>query len=87
MSEQDDTNHPVEIEMVVEMPRIIEGPIILADGTSLSIGDRVEHVNLGTGTIIRLFEYRDLGPGVFVDFGNDVQKQIGAAYATKVVTF
>lgn len=86
MTENDESNQVTEIDMVVEMPRIIDGPIVLADGTTLSIGDRVEHKNLGTGTIIRLFEYRELGPGVFVDFGNDVQKQIGAGFVKKLAS-
>jgi hypothetical protein len=83
MTESSATDQADEIDMVVEMPRIVDGPIVLADGTTLSIGDRVQHVNLGTGTIIRLFEYRELGPGVFVDFGNGVQKQIGMNFVKK----
>jgi hypothetical protein len=84
MSEQDETNRPVEIEMVVELPIILEGPIVLEDGTTLSIGDIVAHETYGTGTIIRLFQYHGFGPGVFIDFGNDVEKQIDASFVKKV---
>jgi hypothetical protein len=84
MTENDKSKEVTEIDMVVEMPRILDGPIVLSDGTTLSNGDRVEHATLGTGTIIRLFEYSELGQGVFVDFGNNVRDQIGIAYVKKV---
>lgn len=86
MTEKDDSDDPIQIDMVLELPRILEGPLVLSDGSTLSVGDRVEHATLGTGTIIRLFEYSELGPGVFVDFGNEVEDMIGVGFVKKVVS-
>ncbi len=64
--------------MVIKLPYFIHEPIELGEGTTLAVGDQIEHVRFGRGTIIRIGAYEEepMGPFIFVDFGNDVQKEL-----------
>ena len=69
-------------EMVMKLPYFITEPIKLDNGTVLAIGDDVEHVDFGRGTIIRIGAYDEepVGPFIFVHFGNDVRKELDPSY-------
>lgn len=36
-----------KLEIEIPLPKIIEGPILMSDGTTLVIGDRVKHNEFG----------------------------------------
>ena len=69
-------------EMVMKLPYFVTEPIELQDGTVLAIGDQVEHVDFGCGTIIRIGAYDEepKGPFIYVDFGNDVRKELDPSF-------
>ncbi len=69
-------------EMVMKLPFFITDPIQLNDGTVLAIGDHVEHVKFGRGTIIRIGAYDEepKGPFIFVDFGNDIRHELDPSF-------
>jgi hypothetical protein len=77
MAKQNDAEFPKIFEIEFELPKILKEPIELDDGTTLYVGDRVEHPKYGIGTMIRLLFYKDFGQGVFVDFGHDIEKALG----------
>jgi hypothetical protein len=72
-----------ELEIEIPLPRIIEGPIVLSDGTALVIGDKVVHESFGRGLIRRLMHSNDVGDLVFVKFESGVDKILGASFVKK----
>jgi len=71
-------------EMVIELPEILKEPLRLADGTVLSEGDRVEHSQFGTGTIVRIWRYQDVGTCLYIDFGSNVKEEILPQFVRKL---
>jgi len=76
---------PEQVEMEITLPDIIEEPLQLPDGTVLSVGDTVEHSSIGVGQIIRIWTYHgDIGTCLYIDFGNEVRKEIHPSFVKKV---
>ncbi len=74
-----------EIEMVIELPELSDGPVVLPDGSSVRIGDNVSHEEFGTGTIYRIANYHDdLGILLCVEFSGGVEKMLGIDFVRKV---
>ncbi len=73
------------VEVLFELPDLLEGPIELPSGGMVGIGDKVEHPEYGIGNVFRVGTYHDdLGPFVFCDFPNHPSKMIGIAFVKKV---
>lgn len=72
------------LEIEIKLPKIIKGPIVKADGTTLVIGDRVKHQTFGTGSVVRLMKSDDLGDLVYVDFENGKDEILGVDFVKKV---
>ncbi len=66
-----------------ELPRILKQPLQLEDGTVLWEGDKVEHVEFGEGTILRVWTYESIGTCLYIDFGNDIKKEIHLNFVKK----
>lgn len=72
-------------EIVLNLPELLDGPVTLQSGEILSIGDMVEHVECGIGTVVRFSTYHDhMGILVFVEFPNDRHELLGLTYVKKV---
>lgn len=72
------------IELEVELPEHVSGPVKLANGDFVDIGDKIEHPTLGIGAIYRIATYHDeLGILLCVEFANSQHQMIGLKLATK----
>lgn len=72
-------------EIEIELPEHISGPIKLANGDLVDIGDRIEHPTLGIGTIYRIATYHDeLGILLCVEFANSQHEMIGLRLPKKL---
>lgn len=75
----------VPIELVFELPELLEGPVKLPNGQIVNIGDTIEHKTLGIGRVLRFSTYHDeLGILLFVEFANDRHELIGQTFVRKI---
>lgn len=75
---------PPRFEMEIQLPHILTEPLKLEDGTILAEGDKVEHEELGVGTIVRIWAYDDIGVCLYVDFGSTVKKEVHPNFVRKI---
>ncbi len=61
-------NKPI-VEMEIQLREILDGPLVLENGVTLSEGDKVEHAELGTGEIVRIWTYETIGTCLYADWG------------------
>jgi hypothetical protein len=74
-----------EVEMVIELPELSDGPVALPDGSLVKVGDKVSHDEFGTGTIYRVANYHDdLGVLLCVEFPNGIEKMLSVDFVKKV---
>lgn len=73
-----------ELELEITLPKMIQGPIQLDDGTKIDIGDRVKHLSFGEGNVVRLSVSEQLGELVYVDFDSGKDEIVGASFVKKV---
>lgn len=73
-------------DLDIKLPKLLTEPIQLKDGTVLAIGDRVEHLTHGIGTIKRIGLYDDepAGPVIYVGFQNGISKILAPEFVRKV---
>ncbi len=82
MTEEDEPEEIYEIE--IRMPRLLDGPIMLEDGTTLDIGDKVEHKTFGVGKVLRLSHSEKLGNLVYVEFESGKDEIFGIDFVKKL---
>lgn len=73
-----------ELELEITLPKMIQGPIQLDDGTTIDIGDRVKHPSFGEGNVVRLSFSEQLGELVYVDFDSGKDEIVGASFVKKI---
>lgn len=71
-------------EMEITLPELLSGPIELEDGSVLAMGDEVQHAKLGVGKILKFGRYESVGICAYVDFGNNVKKEVDPYFLKKV---
>lgn len=49
----------IPIDLVFELPELLDGPVELPTGEVVQIGDQVEHRTFGIGTVFRIATYHD----------------------------
>lgn len=65
------------VEIELELPEHLPGPVKLPDGALVDIGDKVVHSRLGVGTVYRIATYHDdLGVLLCIEFPDDVHEMI-----------
>lgn len=65
------------VEIELELPEHLSGPVELPDGELVDIGDKVIHARLGVGTVYRIATYHDdLGVLLCIEFPDDVHEMI-----------
>jgi len=80
-----DDEMPVDI--MIELPDILENPVLMPSGEYLAIGDKVEHSEFGVGRVIRIATYHDdLGVVIRVDYPDKTYKTLGLQFVRKFVS-
>lgn len=76
----------VPVDILLELPELLEKPVLMPSGEYLAIGDSVEHPQFGIGSVIRIATYHDdHGVVIRVKFPNDVYKTLGLKFVRKVI--
>jgi hypothetical protein len=83
MSEQDNIDGGLKLEMEITLPVVVAGPVQLENGIVFSVDDAVSHPDFGLGRIVRFGEYEQLGLVAYVDFGDQGHKEIDIYYLKK----
>jgi hypothetical protein len=83
MSEQDNIDGGMKLEIEITLPVVVDGPEQLENGKVFSVDDAVLHPDFGQGRIVRFGEYEQLGLVAYVDFGNLGHKEIDIYYLKK----
>lgn len=74
-----------DIDVDVEMPEHLEGPVTLPNGDIVSIGDAVQHKKFGVGLVYRIATYHnDLGVLLCVEFPDNLHKMLCLDVVNKV---
>jgi hypothetical protein len=83
MSEQNNIEGGIKLEMEITLPVVVDGPAQMENGIVFSVDDAVSHPDFGLGRIVRFGEYEQLGLVAYVDFGNLGHKEIDIYYLEK----
>jgi|EBPBiocorrection_1091918.scaffolds.fasta_scaffold40566_3 hypothetical protein len=75
---------PIELEMQITIPDVVDGPVQLENGRVFSVNDSVRHPDFGLGRILRFGEYEQLGLVAYVDFDSLGKKEIDIYFLEKV---
>lgn len=79
------TDDKVPFEIELELPELLEGPVRLASGELVDVGDSVIHPSFGVGKIYRVITYHDAhGVLLCVEFPNGEEKMLGLKLVKKV---
>lgn len=71
-------------EMVLELPEHIDGPVELANGDMVDVGDSVQHPDYGIGKVYRIATYHDeYGVLLCVEFPGNQHKMLGLKLVKK----
>lgn len=81
---EDQKSEIPQFEMEITLPRILKTPLQMEDGTIYWEGDRVKHAEFGIGTIVRVWTYESIGTCLYIDFGNNLKKEIHPSFVKKV---
>jgi hypothetical protein len=75
------------IDIMIELPDILENPVLMPSGEYLAIGDMVEHPEFGVGRVIRIATYHDdLGIVIRVEYPDQTNKTLGLQFVRKVAS-
>ncbi|MBX3151885.1 hypothetical protein KF728_17135 [Candidatus Obscuribacterales bacterium] len=85
MDERKQDQKVPQVEMEMQLPDILDGPLELENGVTLNEGDMVEHAELGKGKILRIWTYTTLGTCLYVDWGANGKQEVHPGYVRKVV--
>jgi hypothetical protein len=78
-----DDNQPVDV--MLELPEILDNPVLMASGDYLTIGDQVEHEEFGVGKVTRIATYHDdLGIIIRVEYPDSTHRTLGLKFVKKV---
>jgi hypothetical protein len=86
MDEKDPKQNIPQVEMEMQLPDILDGPLVLENGVTLNEGDTVEHSELGKGKILRIWTYTTLGTCLYVDWGANGKKEVHPGYVNKLAS-
>lgn len=79
------SNEEAPLEIVLELPDHLEGPVQMPSGEQVSIGDDVEHPDFGVGKVFRIATYHDeLGILLCVEYSDGTHKMLGINFVKKV---
>lgn len=79
------SNEKVPVEIILELPEHLEGPVRMPSGEQVSIGDEVEHPDFGVGRVFRIATYHDeLGVLLCVEYSDGSHKMLGINFVKKV---
>ncbi|MCA0315024.1 MAG: hypothetical protein LCH63_14490 [Candidatus Melainabacteria bacterium] len=79
-----DDSQPVDI--MLELPEILEHPVLMPSGEYLSIGEYVEHPEFGVGRVTRIATYHDdLGIIIRVEYPDHKHRTLGLKFVHKVL--
>lgn len=81
---EDQETEPQVFDLEINLPKILTGPITLSDGTTLDVGDKVEHRTFGIGKVRRVSHSEKLGNLVYVDFESGKDEILGVSFVKKV---
>ncbi|MBN8662599.1 MAG: hypothetical protein J0M35_19680 [Candidatus Obscuribacter phosphatis] len=75
----------VPIEIVLELPEILDAPVLMPSGEYLAAGDSVEHPEFGVGKVVRIATYHDdLGIVLRIEYPDSTHKTLGLNFVKKV---
>jgi hypothetical protein len=74
----------LHIEMEVQLPDILDGPVERADGVVFKVGDTVRHQQFGIGKVVRICQYQTIGVGLYIDFDSGEDEILSIDFLEKV---
>lgn len=79
-----DESEVLHVEMQVNLPDIIEGPVERTDGVVFEVGDTVRHQQFGIGKVVRICQYETIGVGLYIDFDSGEDEILSIEFVEKV---